>query len=64
MDKERKIEDVKEQKEHLVCDDAETDLTAHEQHADTLSECVAHDKPELDDRGCEKHVDPPKEHIH
>lgn len=50
--------------EHLVKDDVGMDLKAHEQHADTLAACVAHDKPELDDRGCEKRVDPPKNKLH
>lgn len=48
--------------DHLVRDDAKMDLKAHEQHKDTLPECVSHDHPEPDDRGTTKFVDPPKEH--
>jgi hypothetical protein len=46
--------------EHLVRDDAEMNLRAHEQHPDTLKECVSHDLPQPDDRGCAKCCDPPK----
>jgi hypothetical protein len=42
----RKEECVKP--EHLV--ESHEVATAHEQHADTLAEAVAHDKAELDDR--------------
>lgn len=34
--------------EHLV--ESSKNKTAHEEHADTLAEAVAHDKAELDDR--------------
>jgi hypothetical protein len=46
--------------EHLVRDDAQINLKAHEQHPDTLKECLSHDLPQLDDRGCAKFCDPPK----
>jgi hypothetical protein len=46
--------------DHLVCDDAQMNLRAHELHSDTLKECVSHDLPQPDDRGCAKCCDPPK----
>jgi hypothetical protein len=46
--------------EHLLCDDAQVNLRAHEQHPDTLKECLSHDLPQPDDRGCAKCCDPPK----
>lgn len=46
--------------EHLVRDDAQMNMMAHEQHPDTLKECLSHDLPQPDDRGCAKCCDPPK----
>lgn len=46
--------------EHLVRDDAQMNMMAHEQHLDTLKECLSHDLPQPDDRGCAKCCDPPK----
>lgn len=57
--KEERAEKVAES-EHLVQDEAEMNLKAHEQHADTLSECVRHDLAEPDDRSCVKCSDPPQ----
>jgi hypothetical protein len=43
-------EECKVAPEHLVESHEVFDRKAHEDHADTLAEAVAHDKAELDDR--------------
>jgi hypothetical protein len=43
-------EECKMAPEHLIESREVIDRKAHEDHADTLAEAVAHDKAELDDR--------------